>query len=142
MNVYLVVLSGAHTLGHVNAENSNYDGHPGWVPSDYPRADPNTVNAWDQSPTVFDNDYYFQLRDIVSIHFKFLFNFPSIYHHSNSLQFMYSPGQPFTTTDRLSQLEGQILISGWTCLAVPTSINIRTALPSLNVLLNLVHWPE
>ena len=66
LNELLVLLSGAHTLGHVNPESSNYDGHPGWKPSDYPRADPNTVNAWDQSPTVFDNDYYFQVRDIVS----------------------------------------------------------------------------
>jgi hypothetical protein len=63
-----VLLSGAHTLGHVNAENSNYDGHPGWKPADYPKADPITVNAWDRSPTVFDNDYYFQVRDIVSSH--------------------------------------------------------------------------
>ena len=66
----VVLLSGAHTLGHVNPEHSGYDGHPGWKPSDYPRANPNTVNAWDQTPTVFDNDYYFQIRKIVSINIQ------------------------------------------------------------------------
>ena len=64
--VFVVLLTGAHTLGHVNPENSGYDGHPGFVPSQQPTSlDPNTVNAWDLSPTVFDNDYYFQMRDIV-----------------------------------------------------------------------------
>lgn len=55
-----VVLLGGHTLGHVHPDNSGYNGHPG---------DPNTntditINAWDSTPTVFDNDYYFQVLNV------------------------------------------------------------------------------
>jgi catalase (peroxidase I) len=48
-------------LGHVHPKNSGYDGHPGIDPkSDI------TINAWDQTPTKFDNGYFVQLFNIVS----------------------------------------------------------------------------
>ena len=55
---FSVVLSGAHTIGHVHA--SGYNGHPG---ADMTRDA--TINAWDQTPTLFDNGYFVQLLEIV-----------------------------------------------------------------------------
>jgi len=54
---------GAHTLGHVHREFSGYTGHPNVDPVTDPDA---LFNAWDTTPTVFDNDYYEILRRIVS----------------------------------------------------------------------------
>lgn len=44
---------GAHTLGHVHEKNSGYNGHPGFNP----KLDI-LDNAWDFTPTEFDNKYY------------------------------------------------------------------------------------
>ena len=46
-----VTLLGAHTVGHVHIANSGY----GRVDS---TADPLLLNAWDDTPNVFDNRYY------------------------------------------------------------------------------------
>ena len=53
-----VTLSGAHTIGHVHA--SGYNGHPGADMAQDP-----TVNAWDLTPTQFDNGYFVQMLEIV-----------------------------------------------------------------------------
>ena len=64
--MFVVALSGAHTIGHVHA--SGYNGHPGADMG----ADP-TVNAWDATPTLFDNGYFTQLLNIVTF-FVFVFS--------------------------------------------------------------------
>ena len=57
-NVDIVTLLGAHTLGHVHKEFSGYDGHP-----NDPKVNTDvTVNAWDSTPDVFDNDYFVKVR--------------------------------------------------------------------------------
>ena len=58
-NFCIVVLSGAHTIGHVHA--SGYNGHPGADMSQDA-----TINAWDQTPTLFDNGYFVQLLAVVT----------------------------------------------------------------------------
>ena len=51
-----VTLIGAHTLGHVHTENSGYG---------LPNAAANILtNAWDSTPTVFDNQYYKSLLNV------------------------------------------------------------------------------
>ena len=52
---------GAHTLGHVHPQFSGFDGHPG-----YPANKDIRVNAWDTTPTSFDNEYYNELVNVVS----------------------------------------------------------------------------
>ena len=52
----VVTLIGAHTLGHVHTENSGYG---------LPNAAANILtNAWDSTPTVFDNQYYKSLLNV------------------------------------------------------------------------------
>lgn len=46
-----VTLLGAHTIGHVHTANSGY-GNPGVLSAN------NLLNAWDNTPNVFDNQYY------------------------------------------------------------------------------------
>ena len=46
-----VTLLGAHTVGHVHIDNSGY----GLIDS---TADPLLLNAWDDTPAIFDNRYY------------------------------------------------------------------------------------
>ena len=51
-----VTLIGAHTLGHVHTANSGYG---------LPNANTNIlINAWDSTPTVFDNQYYKSLLNV------------------------------------------------------------------------------
>ena len=51
-----VTLIGAHTLGHVHTEFSGYG---------LPNANTNIlINAWDTTPTVFDNQYYKSLLNV------------------------------------------------------------------------------
>jgi len=53
----IVTLSGAHTLGHVHLKNSGYS-----VQEPPESID---VNAWDDSPTKFDSEYFRYLLDKV-----------------------------------------------------------------------------
>ena len=50
----LVLLLGAHTLGHVHVDISGY----GFVTNNSSNVDVLTANAWDNTPDVFDNRYY------------------------------------------------------------------------------------
>ena len=51
-----VTLIGAHTLGHVHTQYSGYG---------LPRANTSIlINAWDSTPTVFDNQYYKSLLNV------------------------------------------------------------------------------
>jgi hypothetical protein len=55
----LVLLLGAHTLGHVHVDMSGY----GFIDknnnnSSSSNVDVLTANAWDNTPDVFDNRYY------------------------------------------------------------------------------------
>jgi len=53
-----VTLSGAHTVGHVHIENTGL-GHPS-------SSCPSIVdNAWDDTPTLFDNHYFINLLKAV-----------------------------------------------------------------------------
>jgi len=54
----IVTLNGAHTLGHVHLQNSGYSVER------FPKSI--TVNAWDSSPTKFDNLYFQNLIGNVS----------------------------------------------------------------------------
>jgi len=49
-----VALLGAHTLGHVHIANSGF----GQLASDFPNAPADAINAWDNTPSQFDNHYY------------------------------------------------------------------------------------
>jgi len=53
----LVLLLGAHTLGHVHVDMSGY-GFIDKNSSSSINADVLTANAWDYTPDVFDNRYY------------------------------------------------------------------------------------
>lgn len=55
-----VVLMGAHTVGHTNIANSGY-GFAGDTST-------GLLNAWDDTPALFDNRYYSNLMDRVSFH--------------------------------------------------------------------------
>eukprot|EP01038_Epipyxis_sp_PR26KG_P012256 gene12256-16433_t len=55
-----VALLGAHTLGHVHPTSSGYDGHP----NDKTAKTDITVNAFDLTPTLFDNQYYRALNNV------------------------------------------------------------------------------
>ena len=55
-----MTLIGAHNLGHVHPQFSGYNGHPG-----FPANTDITVNAWDNTPTVFDNEYFNTLVNVV-----------------------------------------------------------------------------
>jgi len=52
-----VTLMGAHTLGHVHTQFSGYG-------FNVTAASPAVVNAWDNTPTVFDNQYYQSMLNI------------------------------------------------------------------------------
>jgi len=60
-----VTLSGAHTLGHVHLQNSGYS------VEQFPKSI--SVNAWDSSPTKFDNLYFQYLLEKVSITKLYIF---------------------------------------------------------------------
>jgi hypothetical protein len=51
-----VTLMGAHTMGHVHVNTAGV-GRPGQAEEKSPEA-PILFNAWDDSPTVFDNGYF------------------------------------------------------------------------------------
>ena len=53
----LVLLLGAHTLGHVHVDMSGY-GFIDKNSSSSINADVLTANAWDNTPDVFDSRYY------------------------------------------------------------------------------------
>jgi L-ascorbate peroxidase len=53
-----ITLSGAHTLVHVHAEVSGYTGA---APAGQPPLA--KINAWDNSPAVFDNHYWRRIQD-------------------------------------------------------------------------------
>ena len=56
--IYLVTLSGAHSVGHVHPEFSGF-GHPESATMTTAQLDANpTLNAWDKSPDIFDNQYF------------------------------------------------------------------------------------
>lgn len=50
-----VTLLGAHTVGHTHIPNEGY-GQPLSAFDD--SIDPDLINAWDDSPAVFDNHYH------------------------------------------------------------------------------------
>jgi len=54
----VVTLIGAHTLGHVHTENSGYG-----ITTPSPATNI-LINAWDTTPTVFDNQYYKSLLNV------------------------------------------------------------------------------
>ncbi len=58
--VVTVTLLGAHTLGHTHIVNEGYGQLPSSIPSN---VDPDLLNAWDDSPALFDNHYHSNLAD-------------------------------------------------------------------------------
>ncbi len=56
--LFTVILMGAHTVGHTNISNSGY-GFLGDTSN-------GLLNAWDDTPGLFDNHYYSNLMDRVS----------------------------------------------------------------------------
>ena len=67
-----MTLSGAHSVGHVHPEFSGF-GHPESATMTTAILDANpTLNAWDKSPDVFDNQYYQSLiGEVLIIHNQF-----------------------------------------------------------------------
>ena len=55
-----VTLIGAHSLGHTHIDRSGFG-------FDEPNVDPLLLNAWDNTPATFDNDYFLKLTQLVSI---------------------------------------------------------------------------
>lgn len=61
MACYAVTLiGGGHSLGHTHVEVSGY-GFP-----DSNSADPDLLNAWDNTPDVLDHDFFVKLTTLVS----------------------------------------------------------------------------
>jgi len=58
----LVALLGAHSLGYTNTSISGY----GFTDTDlHKSADKTILNAWDSTPHILDNEYFFQLTQKV-----------------------------------------------------------------------------
>ena len=55
----VVTLMGAHTVGHVHIDTSGF-GFQGDITKNV------LLNAWDDTPTLFDNLYFINLQDQVS----------------------------------------------------------------------------
>ena len=57
----LVTLLGGHSLGYTNASISGY----GFT--ELLKPDPTILNAWDSTPHVLDNGYYYQITEKVRL---------------------------------------------------------------------------
>lgn len=62
----LVVLLGGHSLGYTHTKVSGY----GFT--DLIDADPTILNAWDNTPHILDNQYFFQLTEKVVLSYCYL----------------------------------------------------------------------